>query len=70
MAFNSTIKPKKKTCKTCKTPQYIFSRGRCQSCARREDAKPIAKVSEKGKIKREAKKDLIEEDKLFYMEIS
>jgi len=69
MLRNSTIQPKKKICKSCGVSSYIFSRGRCQQCARREDAKPIAKVSEKGKIKREAKKDLIEEDKLFYMEV-
>ena len=67
--YNSTIKLKKKTCRSCNLAQYIFSRGRCKSCAQKEDYKPIAKVSDKGKIKREAKKDLIEQDKLFYMEI-
>jgi 5-methylcytosine-specific restriction endonuclease McrA len=35
---------KKKTCITCKTDQFIFSRGRCKSCASREDNKPIKKV--------------------------
>ena len=69
MAFNSTIKRREKICKSCGQSRLLFSRGRCQQCARREDAKPIAKVSEKGKIKREAKKDLIEEDKIFYMEV-
>lgn len=48
MAY-STIKVRKKICKSCQTEQYIFSRGRCGSCAKREDGKPIAKVSEKTK---------------------
>jgi hypothetical protein len=43
--YNSTIKPKLKPCKSCGLPSRIFSRGRCQSCARREDYKPIKKVS-------------------------
>jgi hypothetical protein len=47
--YNSTIKPKLKPCKSCGLPSRIFSRGRCRSCARREDYKPIKKVSENKK---------------------
>lgn len=35
--FNSTIKRKKKECRICRTPQYIFSHGRCEQCAKVED---------------------------------
>lgn len=38
---------KKKLCVSCKKDQFIFSRGRCKSCASREDNKPIKKVSTK-----------------------
>lgn len=38
-AFNSTIKIKKKLCKSCKQEKYIFSRGRCADCSRQEDNK-------------------------------
>ena len=31
--FNSTIVSKKKICVTCKTSQYIFSRGNCKQCS-------------------------------------
>lgn len=66
---NSTIKIKNKICRICQQSKPIFSRGRCAACAKKEDYKSIAKVSDKGKMKREAKKSLIEEDKLFYMEV-
>jgi len=36
-AYNSTIQRKKKPCKSCGLPSFIFSRGRCESCARIED---------------------------------
>ena len=35
--YNSTINRKKKACKSCGLPKYIFSKGRCQDCARVED---------------------------------
>jgi hypothetical protein len=35
--MNSTILRKKKKCVSCQTMQYIFSRGRCQQCAKVED---------------------------------
>jgi hypothetical protein len=35
--FNSTIRVKKKNCSRCGKPEYIFSRGRCKSCATIED---------------------------------
>jgi hypothetical protein len=35
--YNSTIIRKKKTCKRCGKPSYIFSQGRCQPCATIED---------------------------------
>lgn len=38
---------KKKICVICKTDQFIFSRGRCKSCASREDNKSIKKISTK-----------------------
>jgi hypothetical protein len=42
--MNSTIKIKKKICKTCETEQYIFSKGNCKRCAARSYA-PIKKVA-------------------------
>jgi hypothetical protein len=38
---------KKKTCLSCNTEQFIFSKNRCKSCASKEDSKPIKKVSTK-----------------------
>lgn len=35
---------KKKICKSCGTEQYIFSKGRCKSCATKEDFKPLART--------------------------
>lgn len=43
-AHNSTIKLKKKPCIKCGIPSYIFSKGRCQDCARIDGA---AKSDEK-----------------------
>jgi hypothetical protein len=43
-SHNSTIKLKKKICIGCGIPSYIFSKGRCQSCARIDGA---AKSDEK-----------------------
>lgn len=37
-AHNSTIKLKKKECKSCGKQSFIFSKGRCQDCARIEGA--------------------------------
>lgn len=42
--MNSTIKIKKKICKTCETEQYIFSKGNCKRCAARSYA-PIRRTS-------------------------
>lgn len=39
--YNSTITRKKKPCKRCGEPSYIFSKGRCQQCAKIEDYKEI-----------------------------
>lgn len=36
-SYNSTITRKKKPCKRCGIPSYIFSKGRCQKCATIED---------------------------------
>lgn len=41
------IKVKKKICKSCSNERVIFSKGRCRSCAQKEDYKPIKKQSEK-----------------------
>lgn len=38
--WNSPIQLKLKPCRSCGLPKYLFSRGRCERCARREDAKP------------------------------
>lgn len=43
-AHNSTIKLKKKICIGCGAPSYIFSKGRCQACAKIQGA---AKCDEK-----------------------
>lgn len=34
---------KKKICKSCDTPQHLFSKGRCERCAKIEDFKPLSK---------------------------
>src|SRR6267142_2425682 len=36
--YNSTIKVKQKICKSCGRQKFIFSKGRCQECARIEGA--------------------------------
>ncbi len=53
------IKQKKKICKSCQTEQFLFSKGRCKSCASKEDSKPIKKQTEKNKIAKKAKRDLL-----------
>lgn len=46
-AHNSTIRLKKKPCKKCGIPSYIFSKGRCKECAQRDGvAKNDAKEQE------------------------
>lgn len=46
--MNSTIKPKKKTCKCgCGKEGYIFSKGMLKECWSREYGKPIKRVSDK-----------------------
>jgi hypothetical protein len=37
-AYNSTIKVKQKNCKRCGRQRFIFSKGRCQECAKIEGA--------------------------------
>lgn len=49
---------KKKICKSCGNERFIFSKGRCEFCAKKEDAKPIKRITEKAKDKRrEERKD-------------
>lgn len=36
-SYNSTITRKKKPCKRCGQPSFIFSKGRCQQCSTIED---------------------------------
>lgn len=43
------LQAKKKICKNCNTPQYLWSRGRCKLCSSIEDASSIKKVSDKKK---------------------
>jgi ribosomal protein L37E len=51
MAFNSTIIQKKKNCKSCGKPSFIFSKGRCRQCATIEDTKArVKKVAQSVKI--------------------
>lgn len=53
------IRQKKKICIKCGNETYIFSKGRCRSCTPNKSIKKsynhIKKISEKGKIKKEAK---------------
>jgi 5-methylcytosine-specific restriction endonuclease McrA len=44
--FNSTIIPRKKQLK-CGHFDYAFSKVRCKTCAQKQDAKPISKLSKK-----------------------
>lgn len=53
------LKQKKKICKSCQTEQFIFSRGRCKSCALKEDYKSIPKQTAKNKIAKKEKSDLL-----------
>lgn len=47
MAFNSSIIIKAKICKSCGNKRLLFSKGRCQQCASREDSsKRISKHEE------------------------
>jgi hypothetical protein len=60
MGYNSTIISKKKKCVSCGLPSYIFSKGRCKSCATIEDTnKRIAaheevEDSERSALKKES----------------
>lgn len=60
------IQRKKKICKGCGEPKYIFSKGMCQSCTPK---KSIKKVSEKQKCVIAERKETLEGDKIFYLEI-
>jgi hypothetical protein len=40
------IKRKKKTCSSCGEEKYLFSKGRCEYCAKKQDSKPL-KTSKK-----------------------
>lgn len=53
------IQQKKKICKSCQTDQFLFSKGRCKTCALREDSKPIKKQTTKNKVQKKAKRDLL-----------
>lgn len=58
--FNSTIKRKKKECRICRTPQYIFSHGRCEQCAKVEDINKEDE-EEQDQIETESRKNLIDD---------
>lgn len=62
MAY-STIKIKSKECRICHKIVPLFSRGRCQQCTKREDYKPLKKVSDK--IKETPKQDSRELQRWF-----
>lgn len=59
-AYNSTIRVKKKICKSCGREDFIFSRGRCARCAKIEDV--LNAVEEEGSriIEEEWLSDLIQ----------
>jgi len=57
---NSTFIRKKKICISCSVPSYIFSKGRCKSCATIEDTqKRIYKVKDADEL--ESMQNLIED---------
>jgi len=65
---------KKKICAGCNTEQYIYKniegKKYCKSCAyKKEPPKAISKVSQKQKFKLILKQDLIQKDKMFYLNI-
>jgi 5-methylcytosine-specific restriction endonuclease McrA len=65
---------KKKICAGCNEEQYIFKningKKYCRSCAYKlEPPKQISKRTEKQVFKLKIKKDLIEEDKKFYLKV-
>lgn len=59
------ITRKKKTCNICETEQYIFSKGRCQSCSQKSYAKNAVR-SKRKRIKVVSDKKL--EDLKLYRE--
>lgn len=62
------IKRSKKLCIECGVPSYMWSKGRCQRCASKSYAK-LKPISEKGKVKKQAKKEMFKSDLEFYMSI-
>lgn len=59
MRYNSTIQPKKKTCKSCGKSDYIFSKGRCKKCATIEDTLIRLEEHSEEEIKKDGLSDLI-----------
>lgn len=59
-ARNSTIRVKKKTCRSCGKSEFIFSRGRCKTCSTIEDT--LARMEEETKqvIKEKGLSELID----------
>lgn len=39
------IKRKEKICRSCGKPKILFSKGRCEECAKKEDYKPLKRSS-------------------------
>jgi hypothetical protein len=58
-AYNSTIVVKKKTCRRCGEPSYIFSKGRCKQCATIEDTLARMEDETEREMKQEGLWDLI-----------
>lgn len=46
------IQRKKKICTSCGEEKYIFSKKRCEMCAKKEDRKPLKRYTEKSLAKR------------------
>lgn len=59
MAFNSTIRSKKKVCTRCGKDCYWFSKKRCVDCARIEDSLARMEADTEHEIQREGLSDLI-----------
>lgn len=70
------IKRKKRKCLGCENDDFIFSWGKCKKCYDKEHKKPlkskkkaILKISERGKVKKQEKKEYTEKQFELFREI-
>lgn len=59
MMYNSTIIRKKKPCKSCGQPSYIFSKGRCKTCSVVEDSLERMEEASEVIVEKDGLSDLI-----------